>query len=508
MKSIELRNLESFLIGLLNFFLSFLQTVLLVPLLLKIWGPERYSILLLISAFLGLVKTFDLGHSTYVGNEFNKFFHLNKNEAKIILGSGIRISFVLGLLQIAFFLFITFFNLQKEFIGIKLNDPILLVGVVVMMVYWLIFGCVGSLIVRIILPIGKYKITIYLGLIYKIIELVALFVICYTGLSVGFYFICYGLLSFFYAIFVFYYIKLLMPDFFPWWQKGSWTVSLKNFYKSIALTISGFVEQFNTNNGVFLVVTSTLGIAALPIFTTQKTIGNLFSQVTSLYVNPLTPEIIRFHATKEVYKIDQLNKVSWIINTIVVNLPLILVFPFVGNLFNIWTRGKLVFNQELCACIFITVSVINFARFYIVYLTSINHVKSLMSISIVKSIVLFCSVFILIHFYGWFGLGLSIIFSEFIGSVFVAGFYVNRLIPISLKYAVVSFIPTLILSASCYFIINYSSLQYYILAVSLILVFFVLLFQWKNITSNTKNRFVGLVYQFTKFYPRKKIGYQ
>ena len=107
-KSIEKRTLESTISGGLLFFISFVQSIVLVPFFLKYWGNEKYSLWITLFAFVNLMRTLDTGHQNYIGNEFNKLFHINKIEAKKLLGSSFKVAYFIGGLELIIYLFILF----------------------------------------------------------------------------------------------------------------------------------------------------------------------------------------------------------------------------------------------------------------------------------------------------------------------------------------------------------------------------------------------------------------
>src|SRR5688572_18171403 len=104
MHVVEKRAIKGTLFGLIQFGLTFVQSVLLVPLLLTQWGQEKYGMYLAIFAFLQLLKTIDFGHQTYVGNEFNKIYFQNRSDSVVILGSSMMMALILGGVELLIFL--------------------------------------------------------------------------------------------------------------------------------------------------------------------------------------------------------------------------------------------------------------------------------------------------------------------------------------------------------------------------------------------------------------------
>ena len=111
-----------------------------------------------------------------------------------------------------------------------------------------------------------------------------------------------------------------------------------------------------------------LSAAVIPIFVTIRTLTNTITQFTNIILNPLAPELIRFHALKDGKKISQVIETNWLITNIIVNIPFLIIVPFVEQLYNIWTNDKLTFDKTLFFTLAVSVSIISFGRSLITYL--------------------------------------------------------------------------------------------------------------------------------------------
>ena len=116
-KSIERRTIESLVANTFLFGVSFLQNIVLVPILLANWGATKYGVWIAIYAFFSLLQTLDVGHQNYVGNEFNKFYYTDEVKAKEILGSSIYIAVGIGLFSFALVVILNLTGLADTVIG-------------------------------------------------------------------------------------------------------------------------------------------------------------------------------------------------------------------------------------------------------------------------------------------------------------------------------------------------------------------------------------------------------
>jgi len=415
-KSVEKRTLESTIAGFILFVLTFAQSIILVPVFLKFWGTEKYGVWITLYAFVSLMRTLDLGHQNYVGNEFNKLFHTDKAAAKKVIGSGIRIAYMLGFLELLTYLVILLFGIHRQVTGIDLKAFPVAPGLLAMLILWLLVGSVGGILVRMIMAMGKYSRSIYLNMISKVFEIMAMLACAYYNTSINI--LCYSLavVYFLYTLYVFYDIRKLMPEFYPWLQSGSWRQGFAALSKSMVLTINNFIEQFN-NMGLILLISKMLGPLLVPVFTTIRTISNTVVQATSLVLTPLSPEITRYYATNDHHKINKVVETNWFVSGLLVNLPFIILTPFVGYLYAIWTKSKLPFDPLLFFSLTLSVSVINFGRSYLTLLTGINALKSLLLVTACRFVLFFGIGYVCIQWLGLPGIGLAILFAEIISSV-------------------------------------------------------------------------------------------
>jgi len=418
--TIEKRSLNSLFANIIQFTVQILQSIILVPVLLHYWGDEKYGVWLAVFSFFTLLQTFDAGHQTYVGNEFNKYFHIDKLKAKEILGSSIRACLIIGLFELIILTLIIVFNFTPSFVGITAEsskDLGVEWGLISIMLVWILSGNVGGVLVRIILPLGMMSRSIYLGTILKVIQILILLLSGILRLSIFEACLYTALSSLFYSYGLFIYIRYLMPDFYPWWSGGNWKTGFLNLKRSTVLTFTNLLEQFS-NSGLILVITNFLNAAFVPVFTTIRTLGNTALQGTGMILNPLYPDMVRYHATNEPKKLLNLFEVNWLVTGFVVNSAFILSLLFIEPLYTWWTKGLLKFDLALYSLIVSSVVISNFSKGFNVYLASINHLRALTVITTSKFTVIALFGISLISLLNLRSLGLALLLSEIVALYF------------------------------------------------------------------------------------------
>lgn len=501
--TIENRTLKSSIWGFLLFFISFIQNLALVPFFLKYWGTQKYGIWLAIIAIISIIKTIDLGHQNYVGNEFNKYFYTDKNYSKSLLGSAFNICFLLGIIE--FLIFILFFyilNPQKIF-GI----PVFLdlegdyrIGLAFYVFIWSLFGSIGGLLVKIILPYGLYSTMTILTIISKLSELIFLFTATYFNWNLSFTFFYFALINLINTLISFYFIKISASEFFPWWGNFNYKLGFSNLLKSIAFTLNAFIDQFNSS-GIILIVSKTIGILFLPLFSTLRTITNVLIQITSLVTNPLVPEVIRLHSTNQKEKIIKIMDTNWFIVAILVIIPFYLSIPFIEYIFTLWLNHKINFNFPLYCFLALSVIFVNIGRMNFNYFYGINLIKPMLSITIARLFTTLFFSFFLVPYFGILSIGIALFVSELFSSFILPIVFFANDLKINLynmigKIHCYGFLQIIILSlvftVKCF---NFHNFYYYYI-LFLFIILYLCYLQWKHLDLEIRLRFTHLSNKF------------
>lgn len=508
MKStLEKRTLNSTLAGGLFFILTFIQSIVLVPLFLKYWGDEKYGVWISLFAFVELMRTFDLGHQSFVGNEFQKLYHNDKPTAKFLLGGSVRIGILLGFLELLLFLIIAILGYTSEILGLSEGLEIKLInwGIFSFLLSWWLAGSVSGILIKVILPLGLYAQTILISLIMKIAEITIIVFVITQNFSILTLCICLSIAQFLYSLGILFYIKHAMTDFFPWWEKGSWKIGFKNLWKSLVLTINGFLEKMNTN-GLIILISNTFSAATVPIFTTVRTLSNVVSSLTNLIMNPLLPELIKFHSKKEGDKIKQVIETNWLVSGVIVNVPFVILVPIVEWLYALWTQDKLEFDPVLFFFLTLSVSVINFGRSLTYYLMGINHLRALAIITGVRFIIVFGFSLSFLNIMGLEAAGLALLIAEVFSSILIPYFFSSKELE---NFQVrIPFLSVLIglgplLTISLYYYVSYVELippiSLCVITLLVLSIFFSI--QWIRLDYEVKSRLLSLL-RLNRFFKR------
>ncbi|MCZ8069931.1 MAG: hypothetical protein ACK5UP_07830 [Bacteroidota bacterium] len=490
MKSIEKRTLESVIAGGVLFAVTFIQSIVLVPLFLQYWGGERYGVWLTLYGFVMLMRSLDAGHQTYVGNEFNKMFHIDKAKAQQILGSSVKVAFLLGGAELLIYLLIIFFGQHKRFVGFDLENYPVSTGIIAFLLMWLLVGSVGGILVRVILPMGAYAKSVYLNIGIKVAETVCIAVCVIFNTSINTLSICIALCWLFYTLYLFAFVKKLMPDFYPWWIGGNWSLGIKNLTKSTAFTFNNFVEQFNSN-GVLIAVSSIVGVEKVPAFSTIRTLTNVFSQATSIVLNPLVPDLIRFHFTNQKEKLIDLITTNWFVGALLINFPIMLITPMIKSLFFWWTNGSVPFDSGLFYTLSFSVALLNHGKIFVLFFTCINQLQVITAITTSRFLVLIIVGTAFLTKWGLHSIGWAFLVSEILASICLPFFFFFRkgqFQVFNISKVITFSLPTLLLGFFFIAAFYFESDIWYLLTASVIINIGLSFLLWHCLSSSVKDR--------------------
>ncbi|MGN6646913.1 MAG: lipopolysaccharide biosynthesis protein [Cytophaga sp.] len=420
--TIEKRGLKGAVWNALSFMMNMGQTIFLVPILLTFWSNETYGIWLSVFALFTMFQSFDIGHQTYVGNKMTSLYHAgNMVELKRVLASSIYIAVALGMAEVLAVIIFTYGGWMQQLLGV--SDTItkqyhLTEALLALLLMWMLVGSVGGILVKLFNPIGKYASSQKWGIVSRLLQFSAIILAAMSHLNILGAAILIVLFNLVYCAFLFAYIKRILPELFPWWLNGSVKIGLQNFYRSIAITFAGILNQFN-QSGIVLVISSYLHPSLVPAYTTLRTLSNTAVQSTSIVLSPLGPEITKFNTLQEFDKLKKVFSVNWFLSGIIINSGLILIIPFIEWIFSYWTKGKVEFSFPLFALLACSVTLTNFGSGFTIFINSTNQTKLIFLSSVLRVSVTLLLTYLFIGKMGLVAIGIGLFISELLSSIVV-----------------------------------------------------------------------------------------
>jgi O-antigen/teichoic acid export membrane protein len=266
------------------------------------------------------------------------------------------------------------------------------------------------------IPAGMLYESQWIGIAVRLAQFFSIVIVAVGGGSILAACLWYAVIQSVMSLLVLRYVKLKLPQFYPWWHAAQWREGLRGLRKSLVLTFNSIGQQLS-NNGLVILISALFTSAVIPSFTTLRTLTNTAGAVTTIFITALLPDMIRFHATRETEKLAGTFNANWFISGIFVNFGIILVLPMIEPIYRFWTKGYLAFNPTLFFMLAVAISLANFGAGLNLYLSGINELRSLTVITMTRASLLFLVGYSLSGYYGILSIGIGCVVAEALASV-------------------------------------------------------------------------------------------
>jgi O-antigen/teichoic acid export membrane protein len=387
-EGIEHRAAKISLVTGLSTVMSVAFQLIAVSVCLKYWGQETYgNWLALFSAFL-LLRSLESGYVAYVGNKLNYLYHQDKQALREHLSSAVVGIALIGCLQ----LLLTIGTMVSERLAASLGMPGSAasdlqgsLGLLVLMASWVLTASYLGIVHRLQIPAGLMYQAAWWSMMFQISQFSAIVAAALLRLNLLQTSILFSVSQLIIYLASAIYIKQKLPTYYPWWKGGRVSIGLDDLRKSIMLTVGNLIQQGATN-GLVLLVAALAGPTAVPVFTTVRTLTNLWTNVTNVLTTPLLPDLVRFHATGETHKLVTVNEVYWVVVGSVVNWGVLLSYPLLPPLYDFWTGHTVVLDKTLLCLLLGSVVVNNAGALMAIHLNGINSLRIVLSAAVVRGV--------------------------------------------------------------------------------------------------------------------------
>jgi O-antigen/teichoic acid export membrane protein len=220
------------------------------------------------------------------------------------------------------------------------------------------------------------------------------------------------------------YIRRKLPAYYPWWRGGRPRTGIKDLGRSTLLTASNFIQQGSTN-GTVILVSALSSPAVVPVFTTVRTLANLWTNVTNVLTTPLLPEVVRYHATGEGRKLVTISEAYWVLVGTAVNLGILVTYPLIGPLYGYWTAHAVALDKTLLCMLLASVVLANVGGLITLYLNGLNRLGVVLATSGVRGILSLVAGGFLFFQFGLAGFGMAILGGELLALLVLGNYFVR-----------------------------------------------------------------------------------
>lgn len=398
--------------------------ILTVPICLKYWGAKSYGLWLALFSVFSMLQMTSGGYINFIGNRLNLLYHQNEEALQKTLASALVGVCILGGLQLIVLVGLIVMHAIPVMLGSESSTDVwqINMAMLTLTLTWLLGGFYMGIVHRLYVPAGLMYRAAWWSLAAQLCMALAIVLAAMAGANVLQASLAYCFMN---ACFVYasaWDVRQKLPQYFPWWRGLNFAQGVKDTLHSAPQVLSGLVQQ-GASNGLVLLVSALAGAAAVPAFTTVRTLSNFWTNVTNVLTAPLLPEVVRFHAKQEHDKLLTVQQVHSVLVGGSVNLSILLMFPLISPLFAYWTRQTVALDSALLCTLLGSVSLMNLGSMMNAYLAGINHKQAILLTTLARGGLGLGLGAVLMPLLGLSGLGLAVWAGELLSLVLVFYFF-------------------------------------------------------------------------------------
>ncbi|WP_053405515.1 hypothetical protein [Persicobacter sp. CCB-QB2] len=398
-----------------NVFVNIIKQLLIVPFFLDVVGGEQYSIWLIANSYVFIIRSLNLGNLNFCSNEVNlmtykgelKYQDISNGFSGIVVGLIIQVSlgFLLAMIGIFF---------QDMSIGLGLFGfafILLLLARLLNQVFIIFF-------LRLLEPIGKIHLRIKYEVFNDLGEVILIIISLVLFRSLSAVII---LLFLFQVIFTFFISYMHWGLFHSFLRNArlSFIGGVQYTKRTFGLLISFLFDKFY-ENGLIAFIGLLFTPLFVPIFSTTKVVSNFCLKCSTVFTEPLLPELQKQYVSNSKERLLDFFSFYWGVSSVMIVTTLLILFPYIEQVFLTWTRGELDFSMELFLWTFLGVFFLNFNNVVLQFFKRISESKLLLRYSFLRAVFIFSGLFlVLLLDVDFYNVGLVICFSELVGLIFL-----------------------------------------------------------------------------------------
>jgi O-antigen/teichoic acid export membrane protein len=298
-------------------------------------------------------------------------------------------------------------------------------GLLALMVSWVLTGSYLGIVHRLLIPAGLMYQAAWWAMGFQVCQFGAIMASAMLRLNMLETSLVFALSQLVIYVASALYVRRALPRYSPWLKGAKRGIGLSDLWHSLFLTTSNLIQQ-GTINGSVLLVSILAGPVAVPVFTTVRTLTNLWTSVTTILSTPLLPDVVRIHAKGEVQKLVAINQAYWVLAGSAINLGAISSYPLIPFLYGQWTAHAVTLDKPLLCLLLGSVVVANSGALMALHLNGINSLRIVLAASVARAILGLGGGALGFRRYGLTGFGLGILAGEIIATLMTARYFVKH----------------------------------------------------------------------------------
>ena len=361
---------------------------MLLPAFILAVGKDGYALWLILLTIVTLINALSVGHLHYASNLINLSYHQEDKKGSLeqLVSKIISSSLILVMLQLiagALVSYTPFLSglskLSAQYLESHNAGPALLC----LLVSRIFYLYINSFFLRLFEPFGNIRHTLKWQAASESLDLLvtalsifisgSILVTCVAVLSVN---VLFGIIAFVYVRRT---VWFLRP------KKIFSNSGALPFLRSSSLLNASFAVEKIVESGLNLVVVQAFSASVLPIFTTSRTMINIFYRFCYSILLPLFPGVQKQFSTGNYSYVTKIVKTYWAVSGAVIIFCITVGLPVIPYIYAYWTKNKIEFNGTIMIFLFMAILFQNFALIVTEFFKKTNFSKQLLIYNIIKA---------------------------------------------------------------------------------------------------------------------------
>jgi len=359
-----------------------------------------------------MFQLLDLGHQQFLRYEFLRIGAQNRCLIKLVLWSSMPIALTLGIIEFSIIFLLNFFGILPHFLGSEPNlsqsgGLIVLFSILV----WAFTGSILGIATQALFPFGYYPRFAWWGVVMTLFTNICPLFAVLLGSSLLETGIIWAISIFLVNIpFGIDTWRLLVKEgLYP--VKPNLKLGLKNFFNSQLLTLKSLLEMIR-QQGYRLLLLPLSGLSGMVAFVTMRTGASVALQGLATITNPIMPELMRFLNQRDQRRSEMTFSIIWLAVICAMAPSVIILQAFVGPFFEIWTRGKVIFDPMLFGMLSLGVLIFGIAQPAMAITQGNNLLRAQLRISALSGFLALVGLFLFVKVMGISGAALALLITE------------------------------------------------------------------------------------------------
>ena len=395
--------------------LGLAQKLVAVPIFLIWWDARQFGIYLAISAAIGIFSIPGKAYEIVVGRECLKIGCDDPLALSGVFCGSVMTAGAIECIMLCAGLIATWLIGDGHVfqIGLSLSECYLVLFSI--FIVRSVNAFPGAVFSSVLACFGYYHKLAWMGLVARILSIVAPIVAVICGANVAWAIIAELLAPVAFAPFAWFWMRLWARKHGIW----RWAPDYVRCFRLFILSLQNvFIQGMDMlrQEGLRVVLAPLAGAVALTSFATMRTGANVALQALNTITGPIMPELMKFIKARDQSRMEAAFASVWMVLVAIMAPASILLQASISSIYVLWTHGKVPFDPVLFALLSMSVLVFAAAQPAHAVVQGNNLMRAQLHIAMLVGLIMLGLLFTLVPIFGVRGAGWTLLVVEIIGT--------------------------------------------------------------------------------------------